>query len=79
MDTTRSPFDDLLAHTRSTLDSIASRLGGDTAAGLSNVMERLQLVPRSEIERLRAEIDALNQRVADLEARIERLAPKDPV
>jgi hypothetical protein len=78
MDTIRSAIDDFLASSRNTLDALASRLGGGTGAGIPTCIERLQLVPRSEIDRLRMEISALNQRVAGLEIRLDGLLPKDP-
>jgi len=75
MDSARSPLDVLLNHARQTLESVSGRLGaeGSPAAAL---LDRLQLVPHSEVDRLKRDINELTARVAELESRLERLTPK---
>jgi polyhydroxyalkanoate synthesis regulator phasin len=75
MDSARPPFDALLNQARQTLESLSSRFGAEGSPAAS-LLDRLQLVPRSEIDRLRQEISALTARVAELESRLERLTPK---
>jgi len=77
MDSARSPLDVLLNQARQTLESVSSRLGAEGSPATA-LMDRLQLVPRSEVDRLKREISELTARVAELELRLERLTPKSP-